>query len=878
MQMGRSPCCEKIGLNRGPWTREEDALLMQYVNEHGEGSWRTLPKAADLLVMSSLKCSEGSCYHRTKKVSRGTVCRCPQEYRSLCGRGNHSSSFFRLCSRFSTFKHLNPQYQCVVVPHPDVEQQPSTPKPSAPELQQLSTFLKSSAPVERNNSRSPEQLNLIAFRLAVLEKFATGLGKLAFVWATVVLLGGFVSNIPAKDFWTISALLLTEGTRVFSRSSELEWQQANYSLGILGFRSFLFDKSARLWEKFSGVLDHDHSEQNVSRDRLSKKPVKKDLHQGFAARRIWCVGSAYVKFLPTRIISLFMYFLQLASATVTACFSVYRLAEHGFNAQGNNTEQALTVFYAMMLAETSLFLLERTYWEFKLRYQRLLEVVTRTCELDQDDIETMKQYWYTLYSRSLNGSVFDGLGMDLIDFTVEKLQSSIREEQLGSVNILSALVSKGDSMEETQRRIGTTPGVVERLLEMITWKDPSEAEIRKAATIVIKHLVRHSHNCFRISAIPGSLEALTALLPERQEEVLEEKSYRLTILNGLAVDYRTCVRIGHTSGLLSILVEFIQDEVRTSKEVFRPSLDLLKTLASVRGDSGRSLRKKMVSVVPAVRSLQRICNLEDLELQDLAVDVIKLLATEDELRDCIGATGGVIQSLMAIFTRETAPNSDQLTGGMRAGEAIIVLVFQCPNNCSRLLMHKSCRQGGVSKTLKSLINMLTKPVGVHAATILQSLCGDLNDEEKLELGAAISRIIQMVLESTDKEQQAAIGLAAAIIPWLDRRNFEQGVLSQQSRLCEKFTELLSHTAPSRSLNRIRRYSVELLNSLVAKDARFLRRFREDGEMEASLGAMLATASDEENFLTFSDFVGLTKHSSSLEELVNSALLNLHRAG
>ncbi|EFJ25904.1 hypothetical protein SELMODRAFT_413208 [Selaginella moellendorffii] len=816
MQMGRSPCCEKIGLNRGPWTREEDTLLTQYVNEHGEGSWRTLPMAA------------------------GTA----ESFKGHC------------LNLESPFKFLLPALLSLL------------------HLQALEPPIPSSAPVKRYNSRSPEQLNLIAFRLAVLEKFATGLGKLAFVWATVVLLGGFVTNIQAKDFWTISALLLTEGTRVFSRSSELEWQQANYSLGILGFRSFVFDKSARLWEKFSGVLDHDHSEQNVSRDRLSKTPVKKDLHQGFAARR---TSSA------TRIISLFMYFLQLASATVTICFSVYRLAdnaqgnntEHGFNAQGNNTEpqgnnteQALTVFYAMMLAETSLFLLERAYWEFKLRYQRLLEVVIQTSEPDQVDIETMKQYWYTLYSRSLNGSVFDGLGMDLIDFTVEKLQSSIREEQLGSVKILSALVSKGDSMEETQRRIGTTPGVVERLLEMITWKDLSEAEIRKAATIVIKHLVRHSHNCFRISAIPGSLEAITALLAATEEEVLE-------VLNRLAVDYRTCVRIGHTSGLISILVEFIQDE-ETSKEVFRQSLELLKTLANVRGDSGRSLRKKIVSVVPAVRSLQRICNLEDLELQDLAVDVIKLLATEDELRDCIGATGGVIQSLMAIFARETAPNSDQLSIAMRAGEAIIVLVFKCPNNCSRLLMHKSCRQGGVSKTLKSLINMLTKPVGVHAATILRSLCGDLNDEEKLELGAAISPIIQMVLESTDKEQQAAIGLAAAIIPWLDTRNFEQGVLSQQSRLCEKFTELLSHTAPSRSLNCIRRYTVELLNSLMAKDARFLRRFREDGEMEAFLEAMSATASDEENFLTFSGFVGLTKHSSSLEELVNSALLNLHR--
>ncbi|XP_002988121.2 uncharacterized protein LOC9656774 [Selaginella moellendorffii] len=761
----------------------------------------------------------------------------------------------------------------VFSPHPEVEQQPSTPEPSAP--------------VKRNNSRSPEQrLTLIAFRLAVLEKFATGLGKLAFVWATVVLLGGFVSNIQAKDFWTISALLLTEGTRVFSRSSELEWQQANYSLGILGFSSFVFDKSARLRQTFSAAFDHNHPEQNVSRDRLSKKPVKNDLYQGFGARRTWSVGSVpllpYVKFLPTRIISLFMYFLQLASATVTVCFSVYRLAEHGFNAQGQNTEQALTVFYAMMLAEASLFLLERAYWEFKLRYQRLLEVVTRKCELDQDDIETMKQYWYTLYSRSLNGSVFDGLGMDLIDFTVEKLQSSIREEQLGSVNILSALVSKGVSREETRRRIGTTPGVVERLLEMITWKDLSEAEIRKAATIVIKYLLRHRSNCFRISAIPGSLEAIISLLTAGEKIVLEEQRYGLAILNRLAVDHRTCVRIGNTSGLISILVEFIQDEdwnfleVRTSRKVFRRSLELLRTLAGAGGDSGRSLRKKIVSVVSAVRSLQRICSLEDLALQDLAVDVIKLLATEDELRDCIGATGGVIQSLMAIFGRETAPNSHELSISMRAGEAIFLLVLQCPSNCSRLLRRKSYGQGGLSKTLKSLINMLTKPIGVHAATILRSLCGDLNDEEKLELGAAISPIIQMVLESTDKEQQAAIGLAAAIIPWLDTRNFEQGVLSQQSRLCEKITELLSQTAPSRSLNRIRRYSVELLNSLMAKDARFLRRFREDGEVEASLEAMSATASDEENFLTFSGFVGLTKHSRSLEELVNSALLNLHR--
>nr|ASR18118.1 R2R3MYB33 [Ginkgo biloba] len=47
--MGRAPCCDKVGLNRGPWTREEDLRLIQYIKAHGEGCWRTLPKAAGLL-------------------------------------------------------------------------------------------------------------------------------------------------------------------------------------------------------------------------------------------------------------------------------------------------------------------------------------------------------------------------------------------------------------------------------------------------------------------------------------------------------------------------------------------------------------------------------------------------------------------------------------------------------------------------------------------------------------------------------------------------------------------------------------------------------------------------------------------------------------
>ncbi|XP_010555232.1 PREDICTED: transcription repressor MYB4-like [Tarenaya hassleriana] len=47
--MGRSPCCEKEHTNKGAWTKEEDDRLIAYIKAHGEGCWRSLPKAAGLL-------------------------------------------------------------------------------------------------------------------------------------------------------------------------------------------------------------------------------------------------------------------------------------------------------------------------------------------------------------------------------------------------------------------------------------------------------------------------------------------------------------------------------------------------------------------------------------------------------------------------------------------------------------------------------------------------------------------------------------------------------------------------------------------------------------------------------------------------------------
>ncbi|CAM8914174.1 hypothetical protein QQ045_032689 [Rhodiola kirilowii] len=47
--MGKKrPCCDKIGLKKGPWSSEEDQVLVSYIAQHGHGRWRSLPKLAGL--------------------------------------------------------------------------------------------------------------------------------------------------------------------------------------------------------------------------------------------------------------------------------------------------------------------------------------------------------------------------------------------------------------------------------------------------------------------------------------------------------------------------------------------------------------------------------------------------------------------------------------------------------------------------------------------------------------------------------------------------------------------------------------------------------------------------------------------------------------
>ncbi|VFQ74684.1 unnamed protein product [Cuscuta campestris] len=43
--MGRAPagCCDKKGVKKGPWTPDEDIILVSYIQQNGPANWRLVP-------------------------------------------------------------------------------------------------------------------------------------------------------------------------------------------------------------------------------------------------------------------------------------------------------------------------------------------------------------------------------------------------------------------------------------------------------------------------------------------------------------------------------------------------------------------------------------------------------------------------------------------------------------------------------------------------------------------------------------------------------------------------------------------------------------------------------------------------------------------
>uniref|UniRef100_A0ACD5TGG9 Uncharacterized protein n=1 Tax=Avena sativa TaxID=4498 RepID=A0ACD5TGG9_AVESA len=413
---------------------------------------------------------------------------------------------------------------------------------------------------------SPERrLTVLALQLAVLEKAASRLGTLAFVWATVVLLGGFAITLGRTDFWCITCLLLIEGTRILGRGHELEWQHQ------------------ATWRRH--------------------RPVSSAIVRAFS----W---------------------MQLLSASACVSLSLVRLLHQhygGTEEARTNRHAALNIFYGLALAEALLFLVEKALWQWKVGHRHLLERVAEDCNLlgAAGGEVAVRRFFYDSYSCCLSGSIFDGLRMDLVSYADDLITvgSQYHDEQSLGASILVALAESDRFADATLRKIAVSAPTIERLIEMLSWKGLTEREVRRSAAVLVSMLTGRKHVALRITGIPGAIESVATLLYADLDEL---NLLGLSILDKLAVDHDNCDRIGKTRDLLDKIISYSSiDHGRLATttprdmrlKAVKQSLRVVKRLARTTGNTGKLLRRELTDIVFTVSNISEVLQQYDRKVQ-----------------------------------------------------------------------------------------------------------------------------------------------------------------------------------------------------------------------------------------------------------------------
>ncbi|KAF8401618.1 hypothetical protein HHK36_012564 [Tetracentron sinense] len=755
--------------------------------------------------------------------------------------------------------------------------------------------------------RAPEKkLTLFALRLAILEKAASGIGTLSFIWATVVLLGGFAITLERIDFWFITVILVSEGTRIFSRSHELEWQhQATWSITDAGIYSFqaLKSSSRSLIRTFKAVCQpQSHNNRQVTEsthvERHSKKPT-----------RAWTVPD--VPLLPyagwiflSKNISKFLYWLQLLSASACLTLSLMRLIPHNYGEVANdpdtkNRKPALDIFYSLASAEALLFLLEKVYWEWKLIYCKLLEEVNKECDLGNSGLVSIKRFFYDAFSRSVNGSIFDGLKMDMVSFAMDLLASDSSDEQLIGARILRKFANSSQFSHDTLQKIGISISVIERLVEILNWKDPQEEEIRRSAAEILIKLAGKKQNSLRVAGIPGAMESISSLLytarspSDAADEIspktiiFDKDNYEfsafnhlgLLILKKLARDHDNCGKIGNTRGLLPKIIELSHAEERllrnenvTESQIMtvKRSLQVLKMLARTASTTGKLLRQQISEIVFTISNIREIlqCGENHPTLQKLGIEILTSLAFEEDATERIGSTGGILKELFHIFFNQRMPE-DQNRVRAAAGEAIAMLALESERNCTRILK---------LEVAEKLVGALEDPVlRINSSRILRNLCTYSGPDRFFQLKgitAAAPIALEAIMTEENKLQEVVLGLAAQIFKFMTSQEssimFEKNQI-KEAQLATKLVQILKkYKYPSIKVPRIRRFTIELAIWMMRDRERNVQIFKDLG-MEKELENVMDTTSELESFNIFSGTVGLSRLSTTIHSLVDTAL-------
>lgn len=507
----------------------------------------------------------------------------------------------------------------------------------------------------------------------------------------------------------------------------------------------------------------------------------------------------------------------------------------------------------------------------------------------------IRRFFYDSYSKCVRGSIFDGLKMDMVSFAMELLGSNSFDEQLMGNRILQKFAMSEQFSDDTLQKIGITSSTVERLVEKLNWKDPQDKEIRQSAAEILSKLAGKGQNSLRVAGIPGAMESIGSLLynhttSESAVDKIGQKSMiikhehcdfstinnlGLLILKKLARDHDNCGKIGTARDILPKIIDFTHAEERVLKsdnipasqiQMVKRSLQVVKRLASTTGATGKQLRREISENVFTISNIRDILRHgKHPELQKLGIDILTSLAMEDEATEKIGGTGGMLKELLNIFFNDDVPEEQ---GYVRtaAGEALVMLALESQQSCQCIL-----KLGALKKLVQALEDKLLR---VIAAGILRNLYTYSAEDSVGELRGvtiAIPIVLKGIVSEETELQEAMVGLAARTFKFMTKESRVMFELAEDNEeLAKTLVEILKrHQYPPTRFPKIRRFTIELAIRMM-EDQNCTHILKNLG-LEMELENVLDTTSEVESFRILSGSVGLSRFTTSMQSLVETAL-------
>ncbi|XP_037487980.1 uncharacterized protein LOC119366357 isoform X1 [Triticum dicoccoides] len=305
--------------------------------------------------------------------------------------------------------------------------------------------------LEEQLQRRPEVriINRYAVVMAYIRLGLKGIGALALLWATVVLLGGFVSSLEGDDFCYVTVIAFIQAAGVFDAMGDARFV-------------FLANWIENLKRRTHSVLDL----------------------------------TLIVVFTPV----VYSAVLGPSVCILLPLFGITN-SELCLGYAEPNLKQALKLFYYLSIVHGAICLLciviettadEGLVEKFGRRHGLSPEVLDgylhqtkQTCAKNLESIES----W------------------NLIVYGAGLLDSQLPEDYASGGRVLNILIDQDTPALITRLLIRSPRQRIQKLIETLTWSNPAEREMRWLAARIVEHLAGH----LNLAHFPGALECISSL-------------------------------------------------------------------------------------------------------------------------------------------------------------------------------------------------------------------------------------------------------------------------------------------------------------------------------------------------------------------------------